>query len=61
MKVNLHGAFVEVELTTNFLVREPKGNQIYDFPLTWCQCMIVMFALQSLMHVSLPTIRLLGN
>jgi hypothetical protein len=45
MKMNLDGAFLEVELSTDFLVREAKGNQIYNFPLTWCQCMTAMFAL----------------
>jgi hypothetical protein len=35
MKMNLDGAFLEVELPANFLVREAKGNEIDDFPLTW--------------------------
>jgi hypothetical protein len=42
MKMNLDGAFLEVELPTNFLVREAKGNQIDDFPLTWRQYLTVM-------------------
>jgi hypothetical protein len=33
MKMNLDGAFLKVELPTNFFVREAMGNQIYDFPL----------------------------
>jgi len=32
MKMNLDGAFLKVELPTNFLVGEATGNQISDFP-----------------------------
>ena len=45
MKVNLDGALLEVELTTNLLVRKAKGNQIYDFSLAWRQDMTAIFVL----------------
>jgi hypothetical protein len=53
MKMNLDGAFLEVELTTNLLVRKAKGNQIYDFPLAWRQDMTAIFALWPPIHASL--------
>jgi len=40
MKVNLHGAFLEVDSPSNFFVRQAMTNQTYDFPLTQRQCVI---------------------
>ena len=51
MKMNLDGAFLKVELPTNFLVREATGNQIYDFSLACRLYVTPMFSLLPPIHV----------